>query len=230
MCQERERMRQHIKCNKTALAATTSSKHIRCDIALDSVIFPSFRFYQENFCLMMCLLLLFLVRLSVFLLDSSKNTMHGWTLTLSDSVLTASSPASKAETRDISTSPVASHAGKNNNNNDCTAGARGVPVWPLWVSQALEWSSHVALLSGDWTIRTEGQRAAHHRDSGIAQPSLGGPMPWVSGGVAPDQRTAKLLRGGGAGWGGRSWRGRWGSSEAVRTGDMRADHCGNTSE
>lgn len=81
---------------------------------------------------------------------------------------------------------------------------------PLWVQHAVEWSSHVALLNGDWTIRTQGQRAAHHRDSGIAQPSLGAPPPWVSGGVAPDQRTARLLRGGGPGWGSGSCRRRLG--------------------
>lgn len=116
----------------------------------------------------------------------------------------------------------------------CTAGVQGVSVGPLWVSLALEWSSHVALLNGDWTIRTEGQRAAHHGDSGIAQPSLGGPLPWVSGGVAPDHRTVRLWRGGGAGWGGRSWRGRQRGDEGWPRrwglGNTRADHCGNTSE
>ena len=76
-----------------------------------------------------------------------------------------------------------------------TVGVLGVSVGPLCVSRALERSSQVALLNGDWTIRTEGQRAAHHRDSGIAQPSLGGPLPWVSGSVAPDQRTARPLEG-----------------------------------
>lgn len=37
-----------------------------------------------------------------------------------------------------------------------------------------------------------GQRAAHRGDSGTAQPSLGAPPPGVSGGGAPDQRTARL--------------------------------------
>lgn len=42
-----------------------------------------------------------------------------------------------------------------------------------------------------------GQRAAHHGDSGTGQPSLGAPPPGVSGGGAPDQRTARLWRKGG---------------------------------
>lgn len=114
--------------------------------------------------------------------------------------------------------------------------------WACWefrwdhcgFSEALEWSSHVASLNGDWTIRTQGQRAAHRRDSGIAQPSLGGPLPWVSGGVAPDQRTARLLRGGGSGWGSASWKGRQGGDEGRPQrrgrGDRRADHSGNNRE
>lgn len=76
----------------------------------------------------------------------------------------------------------------------------GAPVWPC------------SMVTEPEEQRDRGPRTAG--TLGELQPSSqGGPLPRVSGGVAPDQRTAGLLRGGGAGRGGRSWRRSQGGDE-----------------
>ncbi|CAB1450608.1 unnamed protein product [Pleuronectes platessa] len=59
----------------------------------------------------------------------------------------------------------------------CTAGVQGPSGGPRWVRQALEWSSLVAPLSATEPEEPEEHGAAHHGDSGMAQPSQGGPLP-----------------------------------------------------
>lgn len=206
MCQNQKGMRPYLECKETA-KCWQSLRTLATILRWTSVVFASFRLkWQSSF---NC------ASFSVFIFN----------LTFCTSVFYISLHSKKLQ-------GVVSHLlCFHKRIVNPTVGVQGASVGPPWVRQALEWSSHVALLNGDWTIRTRGQRATHRRDLGIAQPSMGGPPPWVSGGVAPDQRTARALEGRRGRVGPPELQGgRWGSAQAARTGDTRADHSGNNTE